>query len=87
MSTNVQNLHDQSAIDTASKLANTILRVGISAGNITLNTGAQIEDESLTYRFKGALKNQESRDSLIQNSPNPAAAQALFDKIKESNLS
>jgi hypothetical protein len=86
MSTNVQNLNDQSTFEVAGKLANTTLRVGISAGNIVLNTGAQLEDESLTFRFKGALKNQESRASLITGSPDPIAAQALFDQIYASNL-
>lgn len=87
MSTNVQTLQDLSTFETAGKLANTTLRVGISAGNIILNTGAQLEDESLTFRFKGALKNQDSRTALIESSSDPDAAKALFASIKASNLS
>ena len=84
MPTNVQ-LQDLSTIETAGKLGNTTLQATISIGNVVLNTATQLEDESLTFCFKGALKNQDTRAALIASSTDPVATQALFDKLQARN--
>jgi len=85
MSNASTNLTDLTLLETAGVSANTTLRVAISLGNITLNTAAQIEDESLTFRFKGALKNRSTVASIISADDDPIAAQALYDQINASN--
>jgi hypothetical protein len=79
------NLADLTLLETAGVSANTTLRVVISLGNTTLNTAAQIEDESRTFRFKGALKNRSTVAAIIATDDDPIAAQALYDEINASN--